>query len=611
MAIKELLTRIALKYDTYANWTDPNSAEGKGKNLVLLKGEIGICEIPSANSDSNVAPTVLFKVGDGTKTFENLPWASAKAADVYDWAKSETVVLDGTTIKFKTGNTVKHTIDLSSFATDAEVATIKQGIEQQIARIEASLGTNGDIGKAIDDVEARLDVIEGDAETKGSIAHALTDAHEYASTCAASMASAAETAAKTHANTEIAKDRERLTAIEGVNTTQGTAISANDAAIKKEVTDRATAVSNEATTRANADTAINEKIGGSYSKTATVHAAIVDAKQAGTDAANAVNTLKTTEVKANADAISANATKIATNTQAIADEKTARENADSALDTRVAKIETFIGAADADGKDGGLYDALDTLAEIQKYITDEGTAADQMVKDIAENAKDIAALEKEFGTSGRVTAAETTIAQNAGNITTLQNLTSGYTGTGAIKNAIDAAKKAGDDAAKAAKTADDKAVAAQGDVDDLAAVVNHATTGLAKTKEIADGAASEASRAHSRLATVEGNITTIQGIVSTGADANSKLRSAITELQGIVKTGANANATLRSDLTALTTRVTTAEGTLATTTTTANAAKTAAEGALERIAIIEGDYLKAADEYIFGCGTSTTVIHKK
>ena len=73
---KELQTRIALKYDSYDKWTT-----APGKNLVLLKGEVGICEIPAVNAASEVAPTVLFKVGDGTKTFEQLPWASAKAAD--------------------------------------------------------------------------------------------------------------------------------------------------------------------------------------------------------------------------------------------------------------------------------------------------------------------------------------------------------------------------------------------------------------------------------------------------------------------------------------------------------------------------------------------------
>ena len=60
------------------------------------KGEIGLCEIPSAinsfteNGEQvkvNTAPTVLFKVGDGKTAFKDLPWASAKAADVYSWAK--------------------------------------------------------------------------------------------------------------------------------------------------------------------------------------------------------------------------------------------------------------------------------------------------------------------------------------------------------------------------------------------------------------------------------------------------------------------------------------------------------------------------------------------
>ena len=49
MAVKELKTRIALKYDSYTAWT-----EGAGKDLVLLKGELGICEIPVANAASNV-----------------------------------------------------------------------------------------------------------------------------------------------------------------------------------------------------------------------------------------------------------------------------------------------------------------------------------------------------------------------------------------------------------------------------------------------------------------------------------------------------------------------------------------------------------------------------
>lgn len=80
-------TRLQLKHDTYERWTTV------GKDVVLLPGEIGICEIPSANPAATTAPTVLFKVGDGTLPFHNddptkcLKWASALAADVYGWAK--------------------------------------------------------------------------------------------------------------------------------------------------------------------------------------------------------------------------------------------------------------------------------------------------------------------------------------------------------------------------------------------------------------------------------------------------------------------------------------------------------------------------------------------
>jgi hypothetical protein len=83
MAIeKKLNTRIQLKYDTLANWNANNG-------VVLRAGEIGICviETGSALNGDNSRPQILFKVGDGKTQFSNLAWASAKAADVYDWAK--------------------------------------------------------------------------------------------------------------------------------------------------------------------------------------------------------------------------------------------------------------------------------------------------------------------------------------------------------------------------------------------------------------------------------------------------------------------------------------------------------------------------------------------
>lgn len=91
MAEKILNTRIQLKYDTLANWMKLD-VPGKYGNLILKKGEVGICEIPSGNNTATTAPTVLLKVGDGNLPFHSqdgncLKWMSALAADVHAWAK--------------------------------------------------------------------------------------------------------------------------------------------------------------------------------------------------------------------------------------------------------------------------------------------------------------------------------------------------------------------------------------------------------------------------------------------------------------------------------------------------------------------------------------------
>lgn len=79
---KILQTRISLKYDTYANW--------HSKNPTLLEGEVAVVVIPGSDPVGTISnvPTVLFKVGDGVKNFDSLPWVSGPAGDVYAWAKA-------------------------------------------------------------------------------------------------------------------------------------------------------------------------------------------------------------------------------------------------------------------------------------------------------------------------------------------------------------------------------------------------------------------------------------------------------------------------------------------------------------------------------------------
>ena len=94
--VKNLNTRIALKYDSYENWTHHNP--------ILLKGEIAIAELPVSENKPGVgepnaagstpaiqnAPNILIKVGDGTNPYNDLKFVSALAADVYSWAKAAT-----------------------------------------------------------------------------------------------------------------------------------------------------------------------------------------------------------------------------------------------------------------------------------------------------------------------------------------------------------------------------------------------------------------------------------------------------------------------------------------------------------------------------------------
>lgn len=162
MAEKILNTRIALRIDTFENWTKAD-IDNQGANLVLKRGEIGLCEIASKEQGAQTAPTVLFKVGDGTSTFGQLNWASAKAADVYSWAKASDVTLDGKIIKFV--GTDKE-IDLSKFAIAEEVATDlatkadKTALEALDARVETAEGEIDTLQAADEGIIERLTLVE-------------------------------------------------------------------------------------------------------------------------------------------------------------------------------------------------------------------------------------------------------------------------------------------------------------------------------------------------------------------------------------------------------------------------------------------------------------------
>lgn len=607
MAIKELKTRIALKYDSYSAWTT-----APGKDLVLLAGELGICEIPSANPDSNVAPTVLFKVGDGTKTFEALPWASAKAADVYGWAKASKVERSGKKLVFVGGKPDGSNLEVEfDYVTLDEVKAITNGLDSRITALEGKFDTNGDVALQLAGHESRLDVIEG--EDVGSIKKAAADAQAAAETAAAadatSKANAAEAAAKEHATGLNTAMNTRVETLEAAKTAHDGRITANANAIAKEVEDRAAAISGVETAYKAADAAIEEKIGGAYTKDATVHAAIVAAKQAADAAQADVDALTATNgaVTKNTADIAQNKADIEQLGKDLAAEAKTRKDNDDAIIERLEEVEAFFATAE----DETLDTALDTLKEIQDYLNGEGEATGGMIGRVAAAEEAIEDLEDEFAASGRVTKAEADIVAVAGRAATLENIVNGYTGTGSIKTAVDAAQKAADDAASAAGVADGKAVAAQNAADKAQGEVDALELVVAGVKTTAEDAQTRVAAVEPKVVQAEEDIAAIKVIVETGDNANSKLRTDITSLQELTGDAAKGNAALHNELTRVAGLVDNTNTGLAATKAVADSALTKANDNASAISAIQGDYLKAADEYIFNCGTATTITHEK
>ena len=136
---KTLKTRIQLKYDTLANWN------AVANTFVPNKGEVCFVEIPTGDKTATTAPTVLFKVGDGTKTWGALKWGSALAADVYAWAKAAD----------------KPSYEASEVGVNetAFPGLMKTGTITGITMNGASKGTSGvvDLGTVVTDVSGKQD----------------------------------------------------------------------------------------------------------------------------------------------------------------------------------------------------------------------------------------------------------------------------------------------------------------------------------------------------------------------------------------------------------------------------------------------------------------------
>lgn len=150
MSAKTFNTRFQLKYDTYTNWMNEKN------QFTLLEGEIAIAYVPESTGADGVLhePAVLFKVGDGSHSFDELPFVSALAGDVPSWAKVTHIGSGDDRTKIEDNAFIKALEDIEALklffngsSGDGETINVLDKLEA----LEKTLGTHTtDIGSLID-----------------------------------------------------------------------------------------------------------------------------------------------------------------------------------------------------------------------------------------------------------------------------------------------------------------------------------------------------------------------------------------------------------------------------------------------------------------------------
>lgn len=175
MGVQHINTRLKNKIDYLAEWQD--------SSLVLLDGEIALVRVDTGNTVTNPITgkdepdfDILMKVGDGEKSFGSLPWLSAKAADVYDWAKEQTA--GAVDVVVTTSAESNKTRTLSEWIAKAVNATIANAGEiskkANSADVYTSAATNA---KIQNDITVALNALSHASSGTGSFVTNVTQSN--------------------------------------------------------------------------------------------------------------------------------------------------------------------------------------------------------------------------------------------------------------------------------------------------------------------------------------------------------------------------------------------------------------------------------------------------
>lgn len=632
MAEKILNTRIQLKRDTLTNWNE--------SSIVLKPGELAVAYVDVATTDAkgNIVhvPTAILKAGENvensTKTFKELPFVSAIAADVYAWAKKEGIeVIDegtGEVISDVAWDATRNALVLSRIdvVTPIELTNALQNYYTK-GEIDALIA-----GLSVGALEGRIGAVETAVTTTlpGQIEAVDAKFADYTKT------------------EDLPKDLGNFTNNAGYAKTADINTELDKKADKTQVaTDIANAIAPLATTEAlnNAKSDLQGKIdlkadiANVYTKddidgkVNTINGDI-DKKVAKTDydADKATFALEASVAERLSGKVD-NGT-YATDKQALEGaialkaDQTALENyyTKGEADAKFADATEYAatkGLVDNFFSESGAENVMDTLTEIVTYIESDKEGAIQLGIDV-EKAKSDAAAAVSTANAANTTAGEAkTLAEEA-----KEAATNATTGAAASAAAALASQNAAAQSEANALASENAAAQAKADAEAAKGAAEQAKADAEAAKNAASGSAANAATSESNAAGSAATASEQAGAASASAANANTAKEAAVAAQGKAETAqgkaedAQSAAEAARDEAVAAKEAAEASNTSATAIAnqakeTANGAKTAADAATEAVAGLHAiaksgnvnDLVQTSgDVLIFDCGTSTLVI---